>query len=54
MSVIQSKKKTKKKTGNNTTTTEIKKKITDHSHDKCITIPEFIKLTAEIFIATLA
>ena len=28
---------------------EIKKKITDHSHDKYITTPEFNKFIAEIF-----
>ena len=32
----------------------MKKKITDHSHDKYITIPEFNKLTAENFAARLA
>ena len=30
------------------------KKITDHDHDKCITTPEFNKLTAENFVARLA
>ena len=43
MSVIQS-----KKTDYNTKINEIEKKITDHSHDKYITTPEFNKLTAEI------
>ena len=33
---------------------EIEKKITDHDHDKCITTPEFNKLTAEYFAARLA
>ena len=33
---------------------EIEKKITDHDHDKCITTPEFNKLTAENFQANLA
>ena len=36
-----------KKTDYNTKTNEIAKKITDHSHDKYITTPEFNKLTAE-------
>ena len=31
-----------------------KKKITDHSHDKYITTPEFNKLAAESFVARLA
>ena len=29
--------------------TQIKKKITDHNHDKYITTPEFNKFTAEFF-----
>ena len=33
---------------------ETEKKITDHKHDKHITIPEFDKLTAENFAARLA
>ena len=33
---------------------EIEKKITDHKPDKCITTPEFNKLTAEKFSARLA
>ena len=33
---------------------EIKKKITDHKHDKYITTPEFNNLTAEKFAARLA
>ena len=36
-----------KKTDYNTKNNEIEKKITDHSHNKCITTPEFNKLTAE-------
>ena len=32
---------------------EIEKKITDHTHDKYITTPEFNKLTAENFAARL-
>ena len=32
----------------------MEKKITDHSHDKNITTPEFDKLTAENFAARLA
>ena len=43
-----------KKTDNNTKISEIQKKITDHVHDKYITTPEFIKLTAENFAARLA
>ena len=33
---------------------EIEKEITDHSHDKYITTPEFNKLIAENFAARLA
>ena len=33
---------------------EIEKKITDHSHDKYAITPEFNKLTAESFAASLA
>ena len=33
---------------------EIEKKITDHSHDKYITTPEFNKITAENFAVKLA
>ena len=33
---------------------KLKKKITDHTHDKYITTPEFNKLTAENFAARLA
>ena len=43
-----------KKTDYNTKINEIEKKITDHSHDKYITTPEFNKLTAENFAARLA
>ena len=43
-----------KKTDYNTKTNKIEKKITDHDHDKCITTPEFNKLTAENFVARLA
>ena len=28
---------------------KLEKKITDHNHDKCITTPEFNKVTAKIF-----
>ena len=43
-----------KKTDYNTKINEIEKKITDHSHDKCISTSEFNKLTAENFSAGLA
>ena len=33
---------------------KLKKKDTDHSHNKCITIPECNKQTAENFAARLA
>ena len=49
MLVIQS-----KKTEYNTKVNKIEKKITDHSHDKHITTPEFNKLTVENFAARLA
>ena len=42
--VIQS-----KKTDYNTRTNEIEKRITDHNHDKYITIPEFNTFTKDIF-----
>ena len=42
-----------KKTDYNTKVNEIEKKITDHSHDKFSTTPEFNKLTAETFGARL-
>ena len=32
----------------------MKKKITGHNHDKYITTPEFIKLSAEVYDARLA
>ena len=41
------------KTEYNTKITEIEKKIIDHNHNKCITTPEFNKLTAENFTARL-
>ena len=43
-----------KKTDYNTKINEIEKKITDHDYDKYITTPEFNKLAAENFAATLA
>ena len=43
-----------KKTDFDTNVNEIEKKTTDHSHDKYITTPEFNKLTAENFAASLA
>ena len=49
MLVIQS-----KKSEHNTKISETKKKIIDHDHDKYISTPEFIKLTAERFLARLA
>ena len=33
---------------------KLKKKLTDHKHDKYITTPEFNKLTADNFAARLA
>ena len=42
------------KTDYDTKVNEIKKKITDHSHDKYVTTPEFNKLTGENFAARLA
>ena len=42
-----------KKTDYSTKINEIEKKIADHNHDKYITIPEFTKLTPEIFAARL-
>ena len=41
------------KTDYNTKVTEIKKKFTDHNHDKYITTPEFNKLAADVFNARL-
>ena len=43
-----------RKTDYNAKINETEKKITYHSHDKCITTPEFNKLTAENFSARLA
>ena len=43
-----------KKTDYDTKVNGIEKKITDHSHDKYITTPEFNKLTEENFAAKLA
>ena len=42
-----------KKTDYNNKVNKIEKKITDHNYDKCITTPEFNKLTAEHFAARL-
>ena len=42
------------KTDYDTKISKIEKKITDHNHDKYITIPEFNKLTVENFAARLA
>ena len=43
-----------KKTDYDTKISELEKKITDHSHDKYITTPEFNEVTAENFAALLA
>ena len=43
-----------KRTDFNTKIGETEKKITDHDHDKCITIPEFKMLTGGNFTARLA
>ena len=43
-----------KKTGYNTKISEIEKMVSDHNHDKYITIPEFNKLITESFKARLA
>ena len=43
-----------KKTDYDAKVNEIEKKITNHTHDKYITTPEFNKLTAENFVARLA
>ena len=43
-----------KKTDYETKVNEIEKKITDHSHGKYITTPEFNNLTAENFAARLS
>ena len=42
-----------KKSDYNTKINEIEKKITDHSHDKYITTPEFNKFTSENFAARI-
>ena len=42
-----------KKTDYDTEVNEFEKKITDQTHDKYITTPEFNKLTAENFAARL-
>ena len=42
-----------KKTDYTTKVTKIEKKLTNHTHDKYITAPEFNKLTAETFAARL-
>ena len=43
-----------KKTDYDTKVNEFEKKITDQTHDRYITTPEFNKLTAENFAARLA
>ena len=43
-----------KKTDYNTKIVETEKKLTDHNHDKYITIPEFNTLAASVFNARLA
>ena len=43
-----------KQTDYETKISEIKKKFTNHNHDKYITTPEFNKLTLENFAARLA
>ena len=43
----------KKKKDYNTKINEIKKKITDHNHNKYIATPEFNKFTSEIFDSRL-
>ena len=48
--VKKKKKKTNKQTNYNTKITKIKKKITDQSHDKYITTPEFNKFMAKFLI----
>ena len=50
---IEGKIPSQKKTDYNTKLNETEKKNTDHSRDKYITIPDFNKLTAENFAATL-
>ena len=46
----KTKQKTNKQTNYNTKITKIKKKITDQSHDKYITTPEFNKFMAKFLI----
>ena len=48
--LVISSKKTNKQTNYNTKITKIKKKITDQSHDKYITTPEFNKFMAKFLI----
>ena len=43
-----------KKIDYDTKISELEKELTDHKHDKYVTTPEFNKLTAENFAATLA
>ena len=43
-----------KKTDYNKKIAEIEKKLTDHSHDRYITTPEFNTLAADVFNARLA
>ena len=43
----------KKKPDYNTKINETEKKLTDHEHDKYITIPEFSNLAARVFTAQL-
>ena len=43
-----------KKTNYDTKITELKKKLTDHNHDKYVTSPELNTLAANVFNARLA
>ena len=43
-----------KKTNYDTKINELENKLTDHKHDKYITTPEFITLSASVFSAGLA
>ena len=43
-----------KKTNDDTKISELEKKLTDHNHDKYITIPEFNTLAASVFNTRLA
>ena len=43
-----------KKAGYDTKISDIKKKITDHNHDKCFTTREFNTMAADVFNARLA